>query len=93
MLTVIAKIKLIRRFECMAPAKWQAAYEALTLDERMALSDKAAAHATHHTRLCAYVSRRMSGGKHADAVKAQNTAARKVRQALGYTYTDDAITF
>lgn len=57
-------------------------------------AERQAAHlATTYARMSAYFSRRMAGGKHADAVKAQNIAARKVRQALGYTYADDKITF
>lgn len=54
---------------------------------------RAAALATHYARVSAYLSRRMSGGRHDAAVQAQNRTARKVRQALGYTYADDKITF
>lgn len=54
---------------------------------------RAAILATQYSRLSAYLSRRVAGGKHADAVKAQNNVARRVRQALGYTYADDSITF
>ena len=84
---------LVKRFAALPPVKWQAAYERLSTDERMALTDSAAHTATKLARVSAYVSRRMSGGKHEDAVKNQNQSARKVRQALGYTYTDDQITF
>jgi hypothetical protein len=73
--------------------KWQRAIERMSQDERRRLDDEAAALATRAARLSAYISRRESGGKHADAVKAQNKAARAVRQALGFTYKDDGITF
>ena len=73
--------------------EWDAAYNAMTFDERRVADDDAAAQATKYARLSAYLSRRMSGGGHADAVKRQNEVARKVRQALGFTYKDDAITF
>jgi hypothetical protein len=73
--------------------KWEAAYENLTTDQRRVIDDEAAAAATRYARLSAYLSRRLAGGKHRDAVKRQNQAARRVRQALGFTYTDDAITF
>jgi hypothetical protein len=72
---------------------WETRYNGLGTDERMKLCDSAAQAATWLARLSAYVSRRMSGGKHGDAVKAQNRAARRVRQALGYTYADDKVTF
>lgn len=85
--------KLAQRFDRMPMVKWEAAYKRLTTDQRMALSDSAASTATRFSRVSAYVSRRMSGGKHADAVTAQNRTARSVRQALGYTYADDKITF
>jgi len=74
-------------------SKWEATYENLTADQRRQIDDEAAATATKCARLSAYISRRLSGGKHADAVKAQNQAARRTRQALGFTYKDDAITF
>lgn len=74
-------------------AQWAEAYDRLSFDDKRKIDDDAAATATKYARLSAYLSRRMAGGKHGDAVKAQNQAARKVRQALGFTYKDDAITF
>jgi hypothetical protein len=73
--------------------EWEQAIDGFDHDTRRTLDDQAAAIATRYARLSAYISRRESGGKHADAVKAQNAAARKVRQALGFTYKDDGITF
>ena len=73
--------------------EWSAAYDRASADERRIIDDQAAAAATRYARLSAYISRRLSGGPHADAVKRQNQAARKVRQALGFTYKDDAISF
>ncbi len=75
------------------PVEWETAYNAMSFDERRAVDDAAAALATKAARLSAYFSRRLSGGKHADAVRRQNQSARRVRQALGFTYTDDSITF
>ena len=75
------------------PVRWERAVTRMRTDDRMRLCDEAAALATRAARISAYVSRRLSGGKHADAVTAQNQAARRVRQALGYTYADDKITF
>lgn len=74
-------------------ASWEKAIDRLGTDARMRLDDEAAALATKAARLSAYVSRRMSGGKHSDAVAAQNRAASKVRQALGFTYKDSKISF
>lgn len=74
-------------------SEWESTIDALPMDERMELIEQFSARATHLARLAAYLSRRLTGGKHADAVKAQNRAARKVRQALGFTYADDAIVF
>lgn len=59
----------------------------------MAIDDQAAAVAVRYARLSAYIARRRSGGTHADAVKAQNQAAARVRQALGYTYKEAPINF
>lgn len=73
--------------------EWSALYEESTLDENQTMERTAAELAVTYARLSAYLSRRMAGGKHADAVKAQNKAARGTRQALGYTYKDDAISF
>ena len=73
--------------------QWERYVNRMKQDERMQIGDTAAHLAEHYTRLSAYLSRRMSGGRHVDAVRAQNTAARRVRQALGYTYADDKITF
>jgi hypothetical protein len=77
----------------LAPVDWDAEYQRLTTDQRYALELATALDAVRLARFSAYVSRRLAGGKHADAVKAQNQTARKVRQALGYTYADDKITF
>lgn len=73
--------------------KWEATYNRLTFDERRQQDDDAAAQAVRHARVSAYISRRLSGGKHADAVKAQNRAAARVRVALGFTYKDSPIDF
>lgn len=75
------------------PAEWAEMYDAMSFDQRREADDAAAALATRATRVSAYISHRLAGGKHADAVKAQNRAARSTRQALGFTYKDDAITF
>ena len=81
------------RLALLPMAKWEQAYENLSADERRIIDDEAARAATTYARMSAYLSRRLAGGKHVDAVKRQNQTARKVRQALGFTYTDDAITF
>ena len=65
----------------------------LSQSDRMELGDHLAHIATQLARVSAYMSRRNTGGKHADAVRAQNQAARKVRQALGFTYGNDQIHF
>jgi len=77
----------------MPPVRWDAYCTKLSTDQRYELERMISSDAVQLARFSAYLSRRMSGGKHADAVKAQNRAARRVRQALGYTYADDAITF
>lgn len=74
-------------------SKWEKAIDRMSTVGRMQLEDEAAALAMRAARLSAYISRRMSGGKHADAVKRQNETARKVRRALGFTYPDTPITF
>jgi hypothetical protein len=73
--------------------RWDARYKRMSENDRWETSEQAVLVAVRAARLCAYLSRRRSGGTHADAVKAQNEAARKVRQALGDTYANDAITF
>jgi len=73
--------------------KWEATYNNLSLDARQEIEREAAEAATAYARLSAYLSRRMAGGKHSDAVRRQNQVAARVRQALGYTYKDAPITF
>lgn len=74
-------------------AEWERAYTLYSQTEIQQIEREAAELAAGYARLSAYLSRRMSGGKHSDAVKRQNQAAAKVRQALGYTYKDAPITF
>lgn len=75
--------------------EWEAAVDALGANSAPAftIDSEAMNRAVYYARMAAYISRRRSGGKHADAVKAQNQVARRVRQALGYTYADDKVTF
>ena len=75
------------------PVRWEALNARLSTTDRMKLEDQLTHLTVWTARLAAYLGRRQSGGKHADAVKRQNQVARKVRQALGYTYADDKITF
>lgn len=49
--------------------------------------------AVHAARFSAYLSRRINGGNHADAVRHQNNVAAKVRAALGYTQRRSDIRF
>lgn len=78
---------------CLAPVDWDATISALSPDQLYTIERTISSDAIKLARFAAYLSRRMTGGKHADAVKAQNQTARKVRQALGYTYADDQIHF
>lgn len=73
--------------------EWSTLWQTYDLDEARRREADAALVAVRAARFSAYLGRRMSGGKHVDAVKRQNQVARKVRQALGYTYADDRITF
>jgi hypothetical protein len=83
-----------RRRARIPMVQWEDACKSLSQTDAMALSDTAAQEAVLLARYSAYLSRlRVTGGNHTDAVKQQNFAARKVRQALGYTYADDAILF
>lgn len=77
----------------LPPVQWDQYCTDLGTDQRYELERQISSQAVQLARFSAYLSRRMAGGKHSDAVQAQNRAARKVRQALGYTYADDAITF
>lgn len=80
-------------FVRMPMVQWDQHVAGFDTDTRYEVERRLAHHAERYTRACAYLSRRMSGGNHDHAVKAQNGAARKVRQALGYTYANDKITF
>lgn len=73
--------------------EWEKAYELYSQTEIQQIEREAAEAATAYARLSAYLSRRMSGGKHSDAVRRQNQTAAKVRRALGYTYPAADITF
>lgn len=77
----------------MSLAKLDGWYEKADLATKWDVERACASGATKLARYSAYISRRINGGKHEDAVRAQNRAARRVRQALGYTYADDAVNF
>jgi hypothetical protein len=79
--------------ESFPMAGWAGVTETMDIDARYTEERRAAEAAVYYARLSAYLSRRMSGGKHADAVKRQNQVAAKVRQALGYTYKEAPIEF
>lgn len=83
----------MQQFLDLAMVDWQKTIDAMPQNERHELESYLAALAQHSARASAYISRRVMGGKHEDAVKRQNEVARKVRQALGYTYADDKVTF
>lgn len=82
-----------RDWALLALVDWEAEVARLSTDEAWSLDEAAAAMAVHCARLSAYLSRRRTGGRHTVAVKHQNQVARKVRQALGFMYGDDSITF
>jgi hypothetical protein len=77
----------------LPPVDWDKTIAELNTDERYELERQITCDAVQLARFSAYLSRRMAGGKHVDAVKRQNSVARRVRLALGYTYADDRITF
>lgn len=77
----------------LAPVDWAATVERMSTEERYELERAIVGDAVQLARFSAYIGRRITGGNHAAGVKRQNQVARKVRQALGYTYADDAITF
>ena len=77
----------------VAMVDWDHAYTQYSQTEIQQIEREAAEAATAYARLSAYLSRRMAGGKHSDAVRRQNQVAARVRQALGYTYKDAPITF
>lgn len=83
--------------------KWPEKIARLNQLQRRELDDAAAQMAQLAARLSAYLARVDSAGHtkrgkvppnvHRDAVRRQNTAAKKVRRALGYTYTRPDIHF
>ena len=85
--------KELRRWLRTPPVKWESLYKRVGAADVFRTEAEAAEIATHLARISGYISRRMNGGKHTDAVKSQNRVARGTRQALGYTYADDKITF
>lgn len=73
--------------------EWRKLCEKMSQEDRRETEETLAQLATRAARASAYLSRRETGGKHDDAVRRQNQVARSVRQALGYTYGRDDITF
>lgn len=74
--------------------EWEAMYDALGSEREIAaLVDDAAALAIRAARLAQYVTARNHGDRHDQAVRAQNTAAGKVRIALGFTRRRNDIHF
>jgi hypothetical protein len=80
-------------FQDKAPIRWARTVERMSATARRAVIDRAGWEAIRCARVSAYVSTRDAGGSHAAGVKAQNTAARQVRRALGFAYPSDPITF
>lgn len=77
----------------LAPlAAWERKIDNMRDPSRLQLSDEAASDAIRSVRLSVYVESRRQGKDHPTAVKAQNSAAAKVRKVLGFAYRDD-ITF
>lgn len=92
-MTVQDKTEAALRLALLPAVEWEATVDALSTEDRFEYERTIATAAERYARASAYLSRRMSGGKHEDAVKAQNKAAARVRQALGYTYAESPITF
>lgn len=89
-----AEIRALAEAFGLAPmVDWAARYARLSEAERYEVEREMSARAVHYARASAYLSRRMNGGTHGDAVKRQNQTAAKVRGALGYTYKEAPITF
>lgn len=75
------------------PARWDALISNQA-EEDLELADRDTAWAAIHlVRLAAYLRARRNGHGHDDAVKRQNTAAGRVREALGFTQHRDDLTF
>lgn len=83
----------VRKFIDIPMANWEATYTAMGTTRTQELERGLSGLAVWCARASAYFSRRLSGGKHEDAVKRQNQVAAKVRQALGYTYKEANVQF
>ena len=69
-----------------APATWNALWDGnKQMAQATRLRDALDSVAIHATRLSAYLNARAQGHTHTVAVRYQNSAAAKVRRALGYT--------
>lgn len=90
--TRLTRVQL-ERFANTAMAQWDRRYGRMDSIDRNDTERHAAAMAERFARTAAYISRRMIGGTHADAVKHQNAVARGVRKALGFAYPNQPITF
>ena len=72
---------------------WERLVLRLPQNIRIEVEQELCARIQRFTRLACYISRRTTGGRHADAVKAQNRGVAKVRAALGYTYKQEPVVF
>jgi hypothetical protein len=80
-------------FANIAPVQWEETIDRMPDGARHQLETHARAAAVHYARIAAYVGGRNLGADHAAAVQHQNSTARAVRKALGFSYPADPITF
>jgi hypothetical protein len=77
----------------LTPARWRELAEGPMKQTRRKLTDQADHLATNLARFSAYLRAREQGRTHEQAVRAQNTAAAKVRRALGFSIARDDKSF
>lgn len=83
----------LERFVNAPMVKWAQLHDRMREGDRWDVDHHYAAMVERYARAEAYISRRRSGGTHADAVKASNKVAERVRRAMGFTYPRQNITF
>lgn len=75
------------------PTEWEELWEGMTPYQQARLADQLDGYCVWAARAASYAETMRNGGEHADAVKAQNKTAAKVRKALGFTYPKQDIQF
>lgn len=90
---LVSYLRVARRLLWSAPVTWERAIDRMAEPMRIEIARTLNVIAVQAARVAEYVEARAYGADHRAAVRASNARVRKVRRALGYTYSNQDLTF